>query len=303
MVLSHPRVTIPPETKFYGMIRDTNRGLDLTTDRGFTKACETAWANLNRRGIGFDRDRFMELASAADRSWPGVFTAVLAAYSQQRDADRVGEKSPVHTHYAHEIMSDFPEAKFVHVLRDPRAVVLSRIKAGFGTRLIGPNIVRWRRAVDMHERIADTLGPERYHIVRYESLVQDREGTLRALCAFLDLEFMPEMLEHQDRKDRGWSDRSKDWLKNTLKPVFTSSIDAWKNDLKPAQIALIEAGLGDRIELMGYERSGATTWAPGPRLALSVVLGHVEECYRKGVRGLRKLFRRPNSEQTEQDPA
>ncbi|MCB9846855.1 MAG: sulfotransferase [Phycisphaeraceae bacterium] len=299
MLLSHPRITIPPETKFYGMVRDTHRGLDLSTERGYVEARDFAFESLNRRGIVFDRDRYLGFAGEAERTWPGIFTAVLAAYAATKGADRVGEKSPVHTHYAHEIMEDFPEAKFVHMLRDPRAVVLSRMKAGFGTNLIGPNIVRWRRAVDMHDRIADRLGPGRYHIVRYEDLVRDKESALRALCAFLGIDFVPEMLEHQDRKDRGWSDRSQDWLKNTLKPVFTSSIDAWKQKMKPAHIALVEASLGDRIERMGYERTGASTWLPGPRVALSILLGHAEEAWNKAVRGVRKALGKSRTEASE----
>lgn len=303
MLLSHPRITIPPETKFYSMIRDTHRGVNLSTDRGFRTATKITWTTLNSRGIGFDRERFEALAAEADRTWPGIFTAVLAAYADTRGADRVGEKSPVHTHYAHEIMEDFPEAKFVHVLRDPRAVVLSRMKAGFGTRLIGPNIVRWRRAVEMHDRIADRLGPERYHVLRYEDFVRDRETSLRTLCGFLGIEFVPEMLEHQDRDDRGWSDRSKDWLQNTLKPVFTSSIDAWKQDMKRSHIAMIEASLGDRIEQMGYEKTGARTRLPLARVALSVRLGHAEEAIHKCARGVRKAGKKLGLSRDQDAPA
>lgn len=297
MLISHPRVTIPPETKFYGVVRDQNRNLNLQSDQGFRTACEWTWANFDRRGIKIDKATFLDLADQTDRSWPGILTATLATYAVAQGSDRVGEKSPVHTHYAHEIMEDFPDAKFVHVLRDPRAVVLSRMKAGFGSRLIGPNIVRWRRAVDMHERCAQRLGPERYHIVRYEDLVQDRERVLKDLCEFLGIDLHPAMLAHHERDDRGWSERSSDWLENTLKPVFTSSIDAWKQDLKPFQIAMIEASLGDRITLMGYEPTNARARAPKLRVRISVFLGHIEEVVNKLGRGLRKALRkaRPSS--------
>jgi len=299
MLISHPRISIPPETKFYGMIRDQNRGLRLDSDGDFERACHRTWNNLHRRDIKIDRERFLELCGETDRTWAGILTAALATYGEARDCDRVGEKSPVHTHYAHEIMEDFPEARFVHVLRDPRAVVLSRMKAGFGTRLIGPNIERWRRAVEMHDRIASHLGPERYHIVRYEDLGADREQTLRSLCAFLGIDAREEMLEHHERKDRGWSERSTDWLENTLKPVFISSIDKWMRDLTPTQLALIESALRDEINRMGYESTGARTWLAGPRVTLSVLLGHVEEAWSMCCRGVRKALRMKPQIETE----
>ena len=117
--------------------------------------------------------------------------------------------------------------------------------------------------------------------------MRDPEAELRRVCQFLDLEFSPQMLEHDNRPVRGFSDRQYQHMANTLKPVFTSSIDKWRQELKSSQIGMIEFPLADGMKLMGYESSGAKTSLPAARLAASRALDLL-------TRGLGKL--RPRAE-------
>ncbi len=292
MLLAGGEAAIPPETKYYGAYGDARgRFPAIRGGAQFERAMARAHRDLTRRGVTMDRARFEALARAGERSHPGLLTGALAAHAESTGRPRVGEKSPVHTHYVGRIMEDFPRARFVHLLRDPRAVVLSRMTAGFGTSLIGPNIERWRRAAQMHERCAPALGPERYLVVRYESLVADRRAELERLCAFLGLSVKPEMLEHHKGEKRAFAERSSGWMQNTLRPVFTGSVDKWRREMKPAHVALVEHALRREMAAMGYEPSGARTWLPGARVALSRLLGRLEDVKNRGLRGVRKAGR------------
>jgi hypothetical protein len=119
-------------------------------------------------------------------------------------------------------------------------------------------------------------------LVKYEDLVRDPEAVLHGVCQFLGLAFSPQMLEHHHRQVRGFGDRQYEHMANTLRPVFTSSIDKWRQELKPSQIGLIEYALADGMKLMGYEPSGARASLPAARIAASRALDLLK-------RGLGKL--------------
>jgi hypothetical protein len=292
ILLAHPDIAIPPETKFASKYpAHTPLLTDLSEDASFTKAIDLAVEYERPKQIPFDEARFRELAACAPRTWDGILLALLAAVADFEGKIRVGEKSTDHTPFVGRLSESFPNAKFIHLLRDPRAVMLSRIRAGFTSGQLGTEIPRWKEASALHREQAERLGPKRYLLLRYEDLVTELEPTVRSLCMFLGIDMRPEMLTPHERSTVGFADRSKDWMDNTLKPVFTESVDRWRTELKQDQIALIEHVLRNDMLEMGYEPVGATTAAPGLRLAASAALGKAEYLRRKIKRGVRKLTR------------
>lgn len=290
VLMSHPDVAIPPETKFAAKFPAYTPALrNLSREATFRRALDTVIDDQRRKGIAFDESRFRELAAAAPRTWDGLLLAVLAAFADHEGRPRVGEKSPAHTPLVGRLSESFPHAKFIHLIRDPRAVMLSRIRAGFTAGALGAELPRWREAADMHRDHAQRLGPSRYLLLRYEDLVTDLAPTVKSLCDFLDLDMRDEMLNPHKREAKGFNPRSKDWMQNTLKPVFTGSIDKWRTELTPTQIALVEHALRDEMARMGYEPTGAVTSAPDLRLVLSAAVGKTEYTRRKALRGLRKI--------------
>lgn len=290
MLISDPSIVIPPETKFYGAFASREPRWGSPDDpANRERLIPIIYEDQTRKGVAMDRARFESLARAAGRGWAGLLLAVVTAHAETVGGDRVGEKSPVHTHFVGPLARDFPKARFVHVLRDPRAVVLSRIKAGFGSSLVGPNVDRWRRAARMHREHADRLGPSRYLLVKYEDLVTAQEPTLRRICEFLSIPFSDAMLQHHKRERKGFEDRSTDWMTNTLKPVFTSSVDKWKTDLKPAHIAMIEHALADDMRALGYEVSGASAPLAALRERASEAMWPLERRWMQAKRQIAKL--------------
>lgn len=290
MLLCNEDIVIPPETKFFtGLAGPDWQAGQTIGERQYHRIAMRVWRDQRRRRVETDRDRFLALAQAAPRTWEGLFTALLAAYADGQGASRVGEKSPVHTHVVGELMVAYPRAKFVHIVRDPRAVIMSRMVADFGTHMIGPNIQRWRRAIEMHRDYADRLGPDRYYMLRYEDLVTDPEQPLRAVCDHLGIPFVPDMLQPHKRRRSGVTDPSSSVMANTFKPISTSSIDRWRRDMKPAHVAMTEYALRDEMSLMNYPTTGARTWYPSIRIAMSMPVGKVEMWWRTIRRALRKI--------------
>ena len=89
----------------------------------------------------------------------------------------------------------FPGARILFCLRDPRDVVLSCFRRRFVLNPAMYELLTLRGAAEFYDavmRLSDVyreILPLRQHLFRYESLVDDFEGTARDACTFLDVKW------------------------------------------------------------------------------------------------------------------
>ena len=106
------------------------------------------------------------------------------------------EKTPQHVFYIDIILRCFPEAYFIHLIRDPRDVVASILRAaktwGKGWFPDSATIAAelWKRSVLEAKKIPKKIkNPERFFELRYEDLKADTPGKLAAIFDWLGLEY------------------------------------------------------------------------------------------------------------------
>jgi hypothetical protein len=96
--------------------------------------------------------------------------------------------------FAEVIFTAFPEAKMIHMIRDPRdpsAEGASEKHKGRGKS--GWLTARWKFSAQLAQSNSRRYH-KRYLVVRYEDLMQDTEKTLRKICGFLNEDYLPAML-------------------------------------------------------------------------------------------------------------
>ncbi len=150
-----------------------------------------------------------------------------------RDTDRPNftDKLPHNWEHVGLIHKILPHAAIVDVRRDPVDCGWSLFRqyfargVGFSRRLsdIGSYYRGYVRMMDHWDEVL----PGRVHRLRYEALVEDPQGELRALCAYLGLEWNPAMLAHHE----------------TARSVRTASSEQVRRPLNRAGL-----GSGRRIE-------------------------------------------------------
>jgi hypothetical protein len=160
----------------------------------------------------------------------------------------------------------FEDARFVHILRDGRSVASSLLHVGFWRGWYGPQGWRagllspedqavweaydrsfvalagleWRiqmRAIDAARR---QLDPSRFIEVKYESFCEQPMETYRRVLDFAELQSSPEF----EREVEAASIRS--------------MRDRWRDDLTPAQQALLDDLLADDLHRYGYDPARST---------------------------------------------
>ena len=105
------------------------------------------------------------------------------------------DKMPLSSRLLPLVAKLFPNARVLFALRDPRDVVLSCFRRRFGMNpsmyqlLTLEGAAAYYDAVMRLSELYRDLLPLPQHLVRYESLVEDFEGTARAACDFLGLEW------------------------------------------------------------------------------------------------------------------
>lgn len=199
----------------------------------------------------------------AERTERGLFRALLGLYAMRRGKAIIGEKTPAHVNSVDTLIEWFPRGRVVHIVRDPRGVFVSELRrrTAKATTLPYRWLVRaprllegfilvetawaWATAVSRHRAYARTYADE-YHLVRFEDLVNQPEGTIASLCAFLCLSVEPAMLE-QKVVSRG--------TRLGQSGFDAEAADRWRESIGPRQKRILEVLLGRRLRQLGYPRT------------------------------------------------
>ena len=195
MLDSHPMLAIPGESSFI-RYRWAERRAYWSKDRFLPeRLLEDILADDNFRRWGVPADDVRDLLQPIQsRSFADVVAAPFRAYANCHGKPRWGDKTPIYVLSIPAIAGLFPDAKFVHLIRDGRDVALSYLGMPMFEGGIWHAAWRWRDWVTAGVRSGRSLAPERYIEVRYEELVAQPETELRGLCTFLGLEFDERML-------------------------------------------------------------------------------------------------------------
>lgn len=182
-----------------------------------------------------------------------------------------GEKTPRHVFCVKDILSAFPDARFIYMLRDPRAVVASyrdwknhyidpsqaaqplqsalaseemRVRQSFS---IGIATMIWRRANATARQWQSKLGDARFRIQKFEDLLADPRGQIAEICAMLDIAPDPRMLQvGRLNSSYGHNDKA---------GVDPNARSAWRNRMTDAEAWTVEMLCHGPMLRDGYARA------------------------------------------------
>lgn len=144
-----------------------------------------------------------------------LVTGFLLTFADRHGAKFLSEKTPENVLVFPRLVEVFPDSKFIHIVRDPRATVASLLEVGKKARRKGESPAPFARDVQaairhVHRCLASgfeaaRVAPDKVHTVVYERLIRDPEAEGREICRFLGVAWTPEMLRPGDKKHLGES--------------------------------------------------------------------------------------------------
>lgn len=135
------------------------------------------------------------------------------------------EKTPRNIFNAKKFLEQIENGKFIHIVRDPRDVILSLQERGYD---FIKACERWLASV---AAIQNTRNHKNLLEISYENLVAKPEKTLKKVCNFLEVEFKMDYFETKEfiTKKFKINDGKKSWNLDPSKGFSTKSVGKYKN--------------------------------------------------------------------------
>jgi hypothetical protein len=183
---------------------------------------------------------------------------VMDEVARTQGVDRWVDSTPTNVPHMLRIKRDFPQAKFIHIIRDPRDLALSLDKKGWSRPLPWDKRnsllaagVYWEWIVRKGRKYGTQLGSD-YMETRYEDLVRTPAPELARIGKFIDCD-----LDYGRIKARsvGSIKNPLTSFKEDLNQGTFSPVGRWKDKFPAAQLAKFEALVGSYMQELGYTLS------------------------------------------------
>ncbi len=210
------------------------------------------WPDLHEYREFLRQDRIFQAAKVvidAELDYPRLIDSFLRQKQDRDGKPLVG--ATVHHHFDR-LLRIWPDARFIHIVRDGRDVARSSIEMGWAGNIYTA-VERWIEAELLWSKVRSQLPADRSIEIRYEALVSAPQTTLTRVCEFLGVPYDSAMLDYPAHTTYG--------------PPSPKAAGQWKSKLSPNEVRLAEARIGDMLIERGYELSGYPPLEVSPAMA------------------------------------
>lgn len=205
-----------------------------------------------------------------DRSFAKLTENLLLPAASREEKHWLSEKTPMNILVFKQLLDIFPEARFVHVVRDPRAVALSMLKVADRYRqkemeppaiVANPGqVVQTILQYTFAGIEASRIAPNRVHTIKYEKLLLNTEKVVKDLCTFIGVDWSELMLHPEEQSHISENNLiADDGLWSGDRKMYRSPekwhVDKWKEDLTKQQLEELAEAFRpvDMYRSLGYK--------------------------------------------------
>jgi hypothetical protein len=254
LLASHPDIAMTRRTNLWTHFYDQYGDL---ADDGCLERCLHMMMRYRRlRILEPDWERLRDDFRSGERTYGRLFSLLEEQYATRNGKQRWGDKSLNTERYASAIFASYPDARIIHMLRDPRdryASSKTRWEARRGG--VGAGVAEWLASVRTAERNLNAF-PGRVLVLRYEDLTRDPERHLREVCEFIREPFAPEMFSLDGApvfRDKG---SNSSYGARDVGTIAPDSIGRYRRVLSASDVKFIDVVAGEEMERYGYEVDG-----------------------------------------------
>lgn len=199
------------------------------------------WPPIDEYHAALSTDRVFQWSGFAidpNLHYPQLVNSFLLQKRQRARKRLVG--ATVHFHF-HKLPWLWPDAKFIHLIRDGRDVSRSVIQFGWAGNMWAAS-AWWLEAEQLWEQMVKTLSPDQWIDVKYETLIRESVPTLTRICKFLGVSYDERMFEYART--------------STYELPDPGLLEQWRRKCSEEEIQLAESRIGDMLTARGYQLSG-----------------------------------------------
>lgn len=260
MLTSHPAICMPPECALYKLLAG-RWGKEPHIEKHLDAFLEDLFGVKHFDAWNLEKEEIREvLAAAAPCDYPGALFEICSLHARKAKpaAQRWGIKNPNGILHMETIFEFFPEARILHIVRDVRAVYGSEKRKRTANGRFDMRNTLWRCARLWKEADAVIRQFEkdpRVYTLYYEDLVKETQNTLQGICKWLDLPWAEEMkYYYKVNRDQQLVPNDRKWQQVlTFEPPNPDRVEAWQEELQPAEIMALEYFSEVFLKERGYE--------------------------------------------------
>jgi hypothetical protein len=165
------------------------------------------------------------------------------------------EKTPYNEQFTEQILKWWPNARFIHIVRDPcdNFASYQRKHRDWDAGFFASN---WNRSTAAGMQNRRQLGPKKYLVMPYEHLAQSPEEKLAEICAFLEIADHP-TLRQPTKRGQPW--RGNSMFDDKFNAISAAAIGRWQSVLTREEAAVIQLTTRKYRRALGYRQESPKT--------------------------------------------
>lgn len=191
-----------------------------------------------------------ELEKIVENTVLGTIKNIIESYNKQyynKTCKYWIEHTPHNYEYFNVLFSSFKNAKFIHIVRDGRAVYRSEKNVDWSYKDVIRSAKNWKKKVEKC-LILEKAFYKRVKTVKYEELTTNTKNVLKSLCLFLGINFEETMLEGKGVRRPIYAK----YAKSLGQRANDKSNYLWKKELKAREISHFTKYNYDLLKYLGY---------------------------------------------------
>jgi len=237
---------------------DVNKPLygDISDNKNRNRFLENWVKSEQFKRSGLDKDMFLDSTSRCFSNYGEFLRLFMGQVARSQGKKRWLEKTPGHIFEVQNLVKWFPDAKFLHVIRDGRDVALSLRSKGWLSTNNSNDLIRlisaarlWYRAIGFGDWLGNAVG-DRYMEFRYEDLVQRDTGLLDRINCFAGMDLSYELI---DKKGTGALRGGNSTYGQRMIGLSEKGMCRWKDEMSGVEKSVITYLLKDVLSGRGYE--------------------------------------------------
>ena len=260
---AHPNINIPFENPFisilykdYAHIHNWDQKLLLKL---YNDLYSIGW-KFNCWGKNDEKLKNDLLECQGNNSYADICKVVMYNYISIFPKEEIlilGDKNPMYAFKMKKIIKLFPDASFIHIIRDYRDHLYSMFKVDFLSSIVPEIAFQWNYSAKEVLNYSKKY-PGKIISVRYEDLVANTALTMKRLFEFIQVPDHPEVVNFHHYKDKYIQRYSESiinkFFKSLLNPISSVGINTWPSKLTNQDVMICETIAGNYGELFGYQK-------------------------------------------------
>lgn len=201
-------------------------------------------------GVSFDKEEIIGQSGCFHIF--EVFRLIYEKIASEKGARYWCCKSMQNLFYSAEMEAFGLNLRYIFLYRDGRDVALSFKKAIVGDKHVYPLALQWKKEQDICLQLLAQYGKDKVFQLNYEELIAAPAESIKALCAFLQIDYRSDMLQFYESGASKATAAAGEMWKNLEKPVMKDNTQKFRKELSEEEIEIFEWVAGDTLQALGY---------------------------------------------------